>query len=186
VRHRKGLALAVVMIVALGTGYAFWQTGAEHQGHGQHRTAAKPYATYKDRQIKALSPEDLAELRQGRGMGLALAAEMNGYPGPKHVLELAGPIELSVDQRARIDALFKRMQAEAIAAGEQLIALEGDLDRRFAAKAITTADLERLTRDIGVSQARLRATHLRYHLDTVAILSPEQIIKYNSARGYTR
>jgi hypothetical protein len=183
-RQLKQLGLAVVITAALGTSYAVSQS--EHQGHSQHGNAANPYAAFNDRQIKALSPENLADLRAGRGMGLALAAEMNGYPGPKHVLQLGDQIGLSADQRTKIDALSARMQAEAIVAGEKLIALERDLDKLFAARTITDASLERLTKDIGVSQAHLRATHLRYHLDTVAILSAEQIMKYKSARGYAR
>ena len=37
----------------------------------------------------------MADLRAGRGMGLALAAELNGYPGPAHVLELADKLDLA-------------------------------------------------------------------------------------------
>ena len=35
------------------------------------------------------------------GMGLALAAELNGYPGPAHVIELAKSLGLSEPQRAK-------------------------------------------------------------------------------------
>jgi hypothetical protein len=41
-----------------------------------------------DRPIKALSAEQIADLKAGQGLSLALAAELNGYPGPRHVLEL--------------------------------------------------------------------------------------------------
>ena len=49
----------------------------------------QPYAGLQARPVKALSDQQIADLRAGRGMGLALAAELNGYPGPMHVLELA-------------------------------------------------------------------------------------------------
>jgi hypothetical protein len=49
----------------------------------------QPYAGLEGRSIKALSEQQVADLRAGRGMVLALAAELNGYPGPMHVLELA-------------------------------------------------------------------------------------------------
>jgi hypothetical protein len=55
---------------------------------GEHPLS--PYAGQQTRAIKALSPEDLAGLLNGEGMGMAKAAELNGYPGPVHVLELAG------------------------------------------------------------------------------------------------
>ncbi len=56
---------------------------------------AAPYAGQQTRAIKALSPEDIAGLRAGDGMAMAKAAELNRYPGPRHVLDLAGPLALS-------------------------------------------------------------------------------------------
>jgi hypothetical protein len=44
--------------------------------------SAQPYSGMQSRPIKALSDQTVADLRAGRGMGLALAAELNGYPGP--------------------------------------------------------------------------------------------------------
>ena len=41
-----------------------------------------PYAGQQTRAIKALSDDDIAALRAGEGMGMAKAAELNGYPGP--------------------------------------------------------------------------------------------------------
>jgi hypothetical protein len=41
-----------------------------------------PYAGMQTRPVKALTEQQLADLKAGRGMGLALAAELNGYPGP--------------------------------------------------------------------------------------------------------
>jgi hypothetical protein len=66
--------------------------------------AQTPYAGMQSRSIKALSDQQIADLNAGRGMGLALAAELNGYPGPLHVLELADKLDLSADQRAACDA----------------------------------------------------------------------------------
>lgn len=183
-KRLKGLNLAVVAVAAVTGGIAWAQSG--HQGHGQHGGGANAYAAFKDRPIKALSPEQEADLRNGRGMGLALAAEMNGYPGPMHVLQLTDTLKLSADQRARFDTLFARMKIEAIAVGEQIIKLESELNSQFVARSISPESLERLTKEIGENQGRLRATHLHYHLETVAILSPDQVAKYNTARGYTR
>jgi len=57
--------------------------------------AQTPYAGMQTRPIKALSEQQVADLGAGRGTGLALAAELNGYPGPSHVLELADKLDLS-------------------------------------------------------------------------------------------
>src|SRR5205814_7458023 len=76
--------------------------------------AQTPYAGMQTRSIKALSDQQIADLQAGRGMGLALAAELNGYPGPSHVIELADKLELSADQRRRVQRLFDSMKAEAV------------------------------------------------------------------------
>lgn len=146
--------------------------------------AQQPYAGFDARQIKSLSDEQLADLRAGRGMGLALAAELNGYPGPAHAIELAEKLSLSPDQLAKMKRLFEAMKADTIHLGEQLIDQERHLNADFAGKTITVASLEKETQQIGAIQAKLRAAHLKYHLSTVAILTPEQVAKYAELRGY--
>lgn len=74
------------------------------------------------RAIKALSEEEVADIRAGKGMSLAPPGELNGYPGPLHVLDLAASLNLSDQQRTRTHTLFRQMQAEARAAGEDLFA----------------------------------------------------------------
>src|SRR6266481_628108 len=93
--------------------------------------AEMPYAGMESRPIKALSEQQIADLQMGRGMRLALAAELNGYPGPSHVLELADKLDLSRDQRARVQKLFDSMKQEALPLGSKLIEEETELDRQF-------------------------------------------------------
>ncbi len=143
-----------------------------------------PYADMKGRSIKALSPQQIADLRAGRGMGLALAAELNGYPGPLHVIELATQLELSPQQRKRMETLFEEMKSEASALGVMLIDEEAALDRLFARREINSDVLATVTKRIGATQAALRAAHLKYHLATVEVLSPEQVRRYADLRGY--
>ncbi len=142
------------------------------------------YAGLKLRSIKALSDQQIAGLRAGRGMGLALAAEVNGYPGPMHVLEFADSLDLSDQQRAKMQELITAMKAEAIPLGEQLIAQEADLDKQFANKTITPASLAVSTGAIGATHAALRQAHLKYHLFTVEVLTPAQVQRYAELRGY--
>lgn len=144
----------------------------------------QPYAGLEGRSIKALSEQQIADLRAGRGMGLALAAELNGYPGPMHVLELADSLDLSGQQRAKMQELFAAMKAEALPLGERLIAQEADLDKEFASKTITAATLATATEAIGATHAALRQAHLKYHLFTVEVLTPAQVWRYAELRGY--
>ena len=146
--------------------------------------AQSPYAGMQTRAIKALSAQQIDDLRAGRGMGLALAAELNGYPGPSHVLELSDKLALSATQKERIQKLFDSMKAESTPIGARLIEQEGALDRQFANRSITSDALQDATLKIGLTQAELRNAHLKYHLETAQILSPEQMKQYAELRGY--
>lgn len=143
-----------------------------------------PYAGSVTREIKALSPEDIASLKAGRGMGLALAAELNGYPGPMHVLELEAALKLSPEQSARTQAVMHRMRRDAQTLGERLVEAERHLDMRFQHRHIDAASLADRTAEIGKLQGELRRIHLEAHLDMVAILTPEQLEAYKRGRGY--
>jgi len=151
---------------------------------GQPSFAQAPYASLQARPVKALSEQQIADLKSGRGMGLALPAELNGYPGPSHLLELADPIGLTGAQRQMVRGLFDDMKAETIPIGEQLIAQETELDALFATRVATAERVAALTAEIGGTQARLRAAHLRYHLSTLDLLQPAQVERYAELRGY--
>ena len=55
--------------------------------HNEHAHSASPYSGEEKRAVKALSDDDLKNYLEGNGMGFAKAAELNGVPGPKHILE---------------------------------------------------------------------------------------------------
>jgi hypothetical protein len=147
--------------------------------------AQSPYAGMQTRPIKALSAQQIDDLEAGRGMGMALAAELNGYPGPAHVLELSGKLALSPEQKELIQKLFESMKAESTPIGARLIEQESALDQQFASRSITPDTLKEATTQIGATQAELRNAHLKYHLATAQTLSPDQMKQYAELRGYT-
>lgn len=143
-----------------------------------------PYAGEHTREIKALSAKEIDDLAQGRGMGLAKAAELNRFPGPMHGLELTEPLKLSGEQREALKAIMARMSAEAKALGAELLGLERELDAGFADRTIDAQRLRALTERIGVRQGALRAAHLAAHIETAAVMSADQIARYDHLRGY--
>lgn len=163
----------------------FWISTALVLASAASAFAQSPYAGMQTRPVKALSEQQVADLRAGRGMGLALAAELNGYPGPSHVLELADRLDLSVEQRSKVQQLFDAMKADAIPVGTKLIEQEAELDRLFASRTITAERLKALTASIAETQGALRDTHLKYHLSTAALLSQHQMHRYAELRGYS-
>ncbi|MDP6175638.1 MAG: hypothetical protein QGF09_15850 [Rhodospirillales bacterium] len=145
-----------------------------------------PYAGQEKRAIKSFYPKDIDDLSNGRGWGLAKPAELNGLPGPAHILPMANEINLSADQRRRLEKLFAGMKAKAIPLGRRMIKLEGQLDQMFAAKTISREALDKHLRKIGEVWSELRLVHLETHLLTPKILTPHQVARYNSLRGYSK
>ena len=146
--------------------------------------ADTPYAGQQMRSIKALSDDDIATLRKGEGWGLAKAAELNGYPGPAHVLQLTAQLGLTDAQRRDVQAIFDRMSAAAKPLGAELIERERVLDQLFAKGDISPDRLTAETAAIAELQGRLRAVHLAAHLETRALLDPAQTARYQQLRGY--
>ena len=144
-----------------------------------------PYAGQQGRSIKALSDDDIAALRKGEGMRMAKAAELNGYPGPVHVMALAAQLGLTETQQHNVKAIFDRMSAAARPLGAELIAKEQALDQLFATGEITPDRLAAVTAGIAELQGRLRWVHLLAHLETRALLTGDQIGRYRKLRGYS-
>jgi Spy/CpxP family protein refolding chaperone len=147
-------------------------------------SAQTPYAGMQARSVKALSDQQVGDLREGRGMGLALAAELNGYPGPAHLLELADKLDLTAEQRSRVRELFTAMKEEAVPIGNRLLEQETKLDDQFADRTVDDESLKQSILEIALTQGELRATHLKYHLSARSVLSDEQLGKYAELRGY--
>lgn len=173
-------ALSLVLLAALST-----PAMAQHHGHHSHHAAhSSPYAGMQNRAIKALSEEQMAGLKAGKGMALAMAAELNGYPGPAHTLELAEQLQLTDEQTARTQQLFADMESQAKAAGLEVIEAERALDTLFRDKLATPEAVSAAVTKAALAQGKLRETHLRYHLSMMDVLTAEQIAAYNQLRGY--
>jgi len=147
---------------------------------------SSPYAGQEHRPIKSLSPEDIAELVSGGGWGLAKAAELNGIPGPSHVLKMKNELHLSAEQEEKATSIFEHMRGEAVAEGERLIAGETALESAFRERSIDRDGLWEHLQRIEASRAKLRYTHLAAHLKMMHVLSAAQINRYNELRGYSR
>ena len=147
-------------------------------------TAGSPYAGQETRAIKALSQQEVEDYLKGKGLGYAKAAELNQYPGPAHVLEMAAKLTLTKEQTTQTQAIFDVMQTQASALGKQLVEKERELDRQFASGSINATSLKALLSDIGVLQAKIRYVHLNAHLEQKLLLSQQQVQLYDRLRGY--
>jgi len=143
------------------------------------------YAGEEKREIKSLSATDIEELQNGKGWGLARAAELNGMPGPAHLLEMKKEIDLDAEQIRAIEDVYRKMKQEAVPLGLELIELERELNNQFSNRTITNELLLQILQKIAQVHKQLRFVHLSTHLKTPDILKSEQIILYNKLRGYS-
>lgn len=151
----------------------------------QMRHNHSQYAGEEKREIKALSNEDLKNYLEGNGMGYAKVAELNGFPGPKHIIENELSLDLTAEQKKAVQESFQKMKTRAVDLGKNIVEKERDLDRLFAQNKIGDEVLKSKTLEIAELQADLRSTHLKAHLEMKELLSAEQVEKYKKIRGYS-
>ena len=162
-----------VMVTALLAGSTAYSQAGQSQYAGQEK-----------REIKSLSAEEIQAYESGQGMGFAKVAELNQYPGPKHVLDLATELRLTDAQRLQARKVYDQMHAEAVRLGASIVSLERDLDRLFASKLVDDSKLQLAVSEIARLQGELRNIHLRAHIEMRKLLSLDQIKTYESLRGY--
>ncbi len=170
--HRYNLCLSIVFVLVL---CSLPQAIAQQS----------IYAGEEKRTIKSLSEKDIGQYLSGAGMGFAKAAELNHYPGPKHVLELADTLGISTGKKRDLEKIYAEMKTAATDAGKQIVENEKVLNDAFAAGTISINQLENVTKKIGVLQAKLRFIHLRAHIVTRNLMTKHQIHLYDQLRGYS-
>jgi hypothetical protein len=165
--------IAAVMFGPLGAAFA--------QHHGAHSRAKE---TPKASDIKALSSEEVDQYLSGAGMGYAKAAELNHYPGPMHVLELADQLKLTPEQRSATAKLMEAHRAEARKIGARLVAAERALDELFRNGTVAGDTLAQAVARSAVLEGEYRLAHLETHRRMRALLSDAQVARYDALRGY--
>jgi hypothetical protein len=183
-----GIVISIVLVVIVGV-IIFQQYSAQSETPAESAILS-PYAGQEIRGIKSLSQEDIEGLLAGAGTpfgGMAKPAELNGYPGPRHVLDAveAGEFGLANGQREQIEALYEEMRSEAIGLGKKIVNIEKVIDDAFISGTITEEILQEKILESASLYGQLRIVHLKYHLSMVDILTPQQVEQYNELRGYT-
>lgn len=163
---KRLLAIAVMFLAV--------PVAAQHHG----------YQGQQQRDIKALSPQEVEQYLAGAGMGYAKAAELNHFPGPMHVLELSDKLNLTDAQRSETKRLMEAHKAEARAIGAQLVEAERELEALFRGGRVDEAALSRAVRTAAALQGEYRLSHLETHRRVRALLSDEQVERYDRLRGY--
>ncbi len=177
---------AFALFKLLGAVSAFAVLPATALAQHTHTHAASPYAHTQSAEFATLTPGEVRELRNGEGMGLARAAELNSFPGPRHLLDLKAELELDHAQVARIKAVHAKMKAGAVAKGEAILQAERHLANLFASGRPAAVEMTRITEHLGILRGQLQAIHLLAHIESARELSAAQIENYDRLRGYRR
>ena len=182
-----GIVISIVLVIIVGV--IIFQKYSALSETPAESAILSPYAGQEIRGIKSLSQEDIEGLLAGAGTpfgGMAKPAELNGYPGPRHVLDAveAGEFELANGQRKQIEALYEEMRSEAIGLGKKIVNIEKAIDDAFIGGTITEDILQEKILESASLYGQLRIVHLKYHLSMVDILTPQQVEQYNELRGY--
>lgn len=156
--------------------------GASSIAAAQHD---QPYAGQQAREIKALSRDEIEGYLAGAGMGYARPAELNGYPGPMHVLQLAEQIKLTAQQKVAMRHLMEDHKAQARSLGARFVQSERELEVLFRAGNVDQATLAASVEQASMLQGLYRLSHLETHRKALALLTPDQVSAYNRARGYS-
>jgi uncharacterized protein (DUF305 family) len=134
--------------------------------------------------IRGLSPGEAHAIGAGEGAGMARAAELNGIPGPRHVLDLAEQLGLTPGQHAEITAIHATMHEEAIRVGQAYLDAQHAFEQQLRDPARRGQALTTQHPEVTTLHGELQRTHLRAHVATASVLSEEQIATYNTLRGH--
>lgn len=164
------VSAAVVILGAIAAVAA-----AQHAGHGSGTEAAH-------RRMRQAQEEFDRVIADGRGAGLAFAADHNGYPGPLHVLELKERLALTPAQESRMESLMAAMFAASRPKSAALLEAEARLRRLFAEGVADEPRVRTAVADVERARAEVRLVHLLAHLQTRQVLTGEQRRLYHQAR----
>jgi Spy/CpxP family protein refolding chaperone len=179
------LALAGTPALAQESGDSSGGMGGMHQRHGQSEGGmqASGGGMHGGAMLSGISESEKEALLTGSGLGAGMIAMMNGYPGPKHVLEMGDELELSAEQREEIGTIFAERKASFVKMGQELVEKDEELTAMFESGSVDTEEVEKKAREIGDLQGKLRAGHLNAHVLTWEALTPAQREKLASMQG---
>jgi Spy/CpxP family protein refolding chaperone len=167
----KVLTTSIVAAALLTTGSALAQHGGHHQhGDGQGHQAAQACIDQFNKVVG-----------EGRGFGMAFAADQNGYPGPMHVLELKDRLKLTADQEARARELYAGVRAQ-LPKSTRLLEAQRRLERLFAQGAATEPAVRTAVAEVEQALSEVRLVHLLAHVRARDLLTEEQRRIYHEAR----
>lgn len=130
--------------------------------------------------ISTITQEEMEALTNGSSSGAGRPAEVNGYPGPKRLVEHAAELGLTADQLAKVKTLNQGMKREAMELGGRIVEGETALDALLKSGSVDRKRLASLVSDIAGLRGRMRLVHLQLHFALRELLTDEQLLRYRA------
>ena len=127
-------------------------------------------------------PSDKNSLLNPEDIDQAAYAEKNGYPGPKHVIDLADKLQLSEEQKGSVKRIYNEMETRAKELGQRIIDLEEELNKAFGDKLVVEKSIRNDVEQIGRLRGRLRSVYFLAHFKTRNVLNDKQVATYIKLR----
>jgi len=123
-------------------------------------------------------PPDRNALLNGEEGTQAKVAELHVYPSPKKVLDLAGALNLTDDQKRIIKQITEETITRAKELGKQIIKIEEELNDALQTGFVNEKSVADDAQQIGRLRGRLRGVFLNAHLKTKKVLTANQLEIY--------
>ena len=131
-------------------------------------------------------PPDRDELLKADDAGQAQYADVNGFPAPKHLLDLAKELQLSDAQKKSLQTIYVGMRSRALELGKRIIGIEEELHQAFQEGLVSEKSVRDDTEQIGKLRGRLRAVYLNANMKAKDVLTNAQIESYKKLRAAKR
>jgi hypothetical protein len=134
--------------------------------------------------IKGMAMKDFEAFRDGKPMNFTRVAELHHYPAPATVLRFTRELKLSQNQVIQVKDINAYLQRKVLEMGRIILEEEKKLDDLFISGKVESGSLIYRTQQYGLYQGELRNAHLQAHLKTRAVLTKDQVKKYDHLCGY--
>lgn len=126
---------------------------------------------------------EIQDLLDGEGITVSHDGELNQYPGPRQVLAASGELNLSAQQKAKIQGIYDRMRLDTVTVGRAIQEQERELEQLISTGG-STAAADIVVREVAEKHQKMRDIHIAAHMQVKSQLTPEQLEDYHRLHAH--
>lgn len=183
--HLRRLVLVAILICLVVLSSACGRSTSTGQAEGRSGGDAGHAGHVHGGAIRSLPGRDIVALAGGEGGGLAKIADLNGYPGPRHVLDMDAHLNLTTRQREQLRQVMSTMEADAKEVATRYLSALAQLEEDTRQGSLSGDQFLKRYRAVEALRTELGAVHLITHFKTKDLLTPAQVATYYKPQGQT-